>query len=327
MAVGTRTTTLFGAAMLVALATGNAHGDSSIASGGPAKKADKEKLAKSLARIAPSLEVCWRGQRPDAVRVSLRVAADGAVLEAKQKTDGPAAQCAAGVLAVQTLAATGKKYDVVVELVTAALDLGAQIQNDLRGYHAALQSCGNGVEGIVVLKFKIHPDGSVSGAAIESSTLEDESVHKCLRTAINKAKLTERPDEKVLGYALTVNLPGAESGASSKSAASTKGAATQPQKTGPRPAGDITKVMDAKISEYAASYKKRAKKKPTLSGTVVLRFTIRPAGTVRNVKVRETSLADSVVEDCLVKVAATLDFGAHASTEVTKVFYPFNFGP
>jgi TonB family protein len=327
MGVGDRSSALFGAFALVAivsLGASHAYGGIAISNGGPKKKADKSKLKKALARLGPALEICWRGDRPDKVKISLTVAADGSVTKAKQKTKGAAAQCAAGVLAVHSLPATGSKYKAVVALPTEVLDIGAQIQSDLRGYHSALQACGDGTEGTVVLKFKIHPDGSVSKAKIESSTVGDKAVHKCLKKTINAATLTERPGGKVLGYSLNVNLPPASSKTASKS---NTGGKMQPKKTGPRPADDISDVMNAKMGKFGACYKKRAKKKKNLSGSVVLRFTIRPAGTVRNVKVRETTLDDSVVEKCLVKVAKTLDFGAHDSSEVTKVFYPFNFSP
>lgn len=327
MGLGERSAALFGAliaAVIVSVGASHAHAGPAISTGGPNKKADKAALNKALNRIAPALEVCWRGDRPGTIKVSLSVAGDGAVTRSKHKTKGAAAQCAAGVLAVQSLPATGKKYAVVVAFPTEVLDVAAQIQNDLRGYHSALQACGEGAEGTVVLKFKIHPDGHVSNASIDSSTLNDKSVHRCLKKTINAATLSERAGGKVLGYSLSVNLPPASSKAK---ATSSKGTKQQPQKSGPRPAGDISAVMDAKMPKFAACYKKRVKKKKGLSGSVVLRFTIRPAGTVRNVKIRETTLNDSAVEDCLVKVGKTLDFGAHDSSKTTKVFYPFTFSP
>src|SRR5688572_33370574 len=73
-----------------------------VLTGAPA--ADADAITGSLAQARTLMAVCWQRKPPATVKITLQVAASGEVTRATAKTKGPAAQCAAGILAVQTLA-------------------------------------------------------------------------------------------------------------------------------------------------------------------------------------------------------------------------------
>jgi TonB family protein len=98
-----------------------------------------------------------------------------------------------------------------------------------------------------------------------------------------------------------------------------------PKKTGPLAAEAISRVMNAHKARISVCYERVARKKRDLAGTVVLRFTIRGDGSVRNVQIKETTLGNKVVEDCIVELGKQLVFPGEAGRDVTKVWYPFAF--
>ena len=83
--------------------------------------------------------------------------------------------------------------------------------------------------------------------------------------------------------------------------------------------------MNEHKARFSACYDEVAREKPDLKGHVVLRFTIRDNGTVRNVAIRESTLNDKKVEACIVKVGESLRFPGEKGRAKTRVFYPFVF--
>ena len=83
--------------------------------------------------------------------------------------------------------------------------------------------------------------------------------------------------------------------------------------------------MRRRRAEFSACYDRYAKANRKLAGRVVLRYTIRDDGTVRNVKIRESTLNHRGVEQCLVKVGKTLRFPSQPGRKPTRVQYPFAF--
>lgn len=64
---------------------------------------------------------------------------------------------------------------------------------------------------------------------------------------------------------------------------------------------------------------------PSLSGIVVVRFTIQPNGTVVNVQVSKSNLGNRDVEECIVAAVQTWKFAAGSGTDTFE--YPFAFEP
>jgi TonB family protein len=293
-----------------------------VASGGPKPPAAKKQALAALAGIAPALRVCWRGSPPARVTVDIQVDRRGRITRAAADGGGAAGQCAAGVLAVHELPATGSSWKARLRIDTAApaeVDLHAE----LRKHQSRLQRCGGDARGTVGLRFLIHPDGRLSGAEIAHTSLKDDAVHRCLTTTIEKLRIAERPGGKTVSYTLEVGL-----GRTATSASTTTGSGADtpsPSKKGPVEGAVIQAGIDKLSERFARCYRKRSKK--DARGYVMIRFTIRADGTVRNVKVRESTLDDAKVEGCVVGAGKDLRFPGEQGRDETRVFYPISFSP
>ncbi len=308
-----------------------------IVSGGPSGKAAKHKVEVSFDRLRKRLAVCWCERKTGPVRVALTVAANGKVLSAKQKQKNAHAQCAAGVLAVNELAGTGSRYSMVVELDPHAFSSGGagrvagddmeRIKQELAPYREKLQGCYNRVAvknpdlaGAVQLGFLIKADGRIVDPEVKSSSLGHAGVEKCLLDTLSAARIGARPGGKTISFSLALNFQGG-----SESPGIGGDPSLRPQKDGPVSAAVLSTVMNKNKSRFSDCYDRVARKKPGLEGHVVMRFTIRDNGTVRNVKIRETTLKNKQVEACIVKVGESLRFPGEKGRAKTRVFYPFVF--
>ncbi len=313
-------------ALLVAQVSAADAGPIRIKAGGPKQKSQREKVLRSLAQ-AP-LHVCWKGQRPDAVTITLEVGRRGQVIQAAKKSAGPAAQCAAGVLAVHTLAATGNRYRMTVSVETESAS-GRTIRDALAPHRAKLDDChrrAGARAGRVTLAFKVRPDGRIIDPLIQSSSVGSAKVEKCLLDTISRTRLGTGVTSKLVSYSLGLAFSEAASSKPSPPAAAAA-PALQPKKDGPLAGAEINKVMRRRKADFSTCYTAQLGKNRTLAGRVVLRFTIRDDGTVRNVKVRESTLGSARVERCMVKIGKSLRFPSQPGREPTRVFYPFVFSP
>ena len=64
---------------------------------------------------------------------------------------------------------------------------------------------------------------------------------------------------------------------------------------------------------------------PTLSGTIVVRLTVRANGTVSGTEITRSSLDNAAVQECLVAVVSSWRF--RASSRTSSFTYPFTFEP
>jgi outer membrane biosynthesis protein TonB len=303
-----------------------------IVNGGPRAAAQRAEVKRSLAAAARSLAVCWRGQRPGAsmpgtVMVDVSVDARGHVTSARQATAGAFAQCAAGVLAVRSLAATGSEYRLRAAFATRDQG-GRSIQAALEPHRAELDQCqaraGNpAARGQAVLRFMIHPEGRITEATIQSSELGDARMERCLTSTIQGIRLASGLTSKTVSYSLALRFDGAAGASRAPAGPATGG--LRPRKEGPLSGQAITTVMNRRKAEFSSCFTAQARKNRALAGTVVLRFTIGDEGSPRNVKIRDTTLNNARVEDCIVKVGKSLRFPAESGRAPTKVFYPFEF--
>ena len=294
-----------------------------VVKGGPAKKVAKQKVVRAIEQVG-DLSVCWRGRSgsPERVVVELDIDSQGRVTRAQHKGRKAVAQCAAGVLAVQRLVGCGKKYTMVVELDGSGGGMDA-IKSELVPYRAKLHACSTPTStGAVQVGFLIRPDGRVVDVEIKSSTLASPAVERCLVDTMKAARLSARPNGKMVSFSMALNFAG---GGGGKASGSASAGSLQPSKDGPVSAAALSKVMNENRAAFSACYDKQARHDPKLAGRVVLRFTIRDNGTVRNVKIRETTLASSKVESCIVEVGKQLRFPGEKGRKKTRVIYPFEF--
>lgn len=296
-----------------------------IVDGGPRGKSQRRSLEASLARAVSAASVCFKRAAPASIAVDLRVAPGGKVTSATAKTDGAVAQCVAGILAVVTLDATGKNLRFTVAFDTRALS-GGSIADALSPYQEKLKRCRDQASdksraARAVLQFLIHPDGRVERPKVSESDLKDRKVEQCLVKTMTGARLGKGVTAKKVRYTLNVAFPAVRDTATGAAAGPDK--AAQPSKDGPLSGREISKVMRERRDAFHQCYAKRVRKNRSLAGRVILRFTIRDDGTVRNVKIKETALNNAKVENCIVKIGKTLQFPA--SSGETRVFFPFVF--
>ncbi len=294
-----------------------------LVSGGPRGARAAVVGALDSLRAGP-LSVCWVGVRARSVRLQIGVAADGHVLGSRALSKGPVAQCAAGVMAVQTLPHSRAQYRMVVDLATdaPAARTPEQINADLAEHHAALRACFDRAprarDGQVSFRFLIQPDGRIVDPAVDQLTIADDGATACMVRALAAVRI--RPaGGKPIAYSLSVPL----SRRATSRRAPRRSAGPTPQKDGPLPADVLGRVMKSSMPRFSRC-EARAKGGP-VTGVVTLRFSIYADGRTRNVKVRETTLHNPAVEACLVKVAEKLTFPAQKGRGKTRVFYPFSF--
>jgi TonB family protein len=315
-----------------ATARANGEGALRVVEGGPKQAPRKKAAVAALAGVRDQLAVCMRGERPAKVRVAIAIAADGTVTSAAQRSEGPVAQCVAGILAVQNLGSGGGAYSATVEVDTGSAggDLAGSISGQLAAARASLDACQKkdpGRSGALQVKFTIAADGSIGAAGVADSSLGGSPIEGCVVATLGKLRLAPMP--RPVKYALRLDFAGS-GGAEATAAAPPPGrAAPLPAegatKEGPLSVEAVREPIEARAADFRACYKKEQKKQKALAGTVTVRFTVRPDGTVKNVKVKESTLASPPVETCLLGVAGQLRYGTAA--EETKVVFPFVFRP
>jgi TonB family protein len=88
--------------------------------------------------------------------------------------------------------------------------------------------------------------------------------------------------------------------------------------------GVVSKEVRSRLGAIKACYERALKRNPTLSGKVVVHWTITAAGTVSGIDVENDSLGDSEVANCIKSLVARWRFPAPAGGSV-EVSFPFVF--
>lgn len=86
----------------------------------------------------------------------------------------------------------------------------------------------------------------------------------------------------------------------------------------------VTKEVKARMGAIKACYERALKRNPSLSGKVVVRWTITAAGTVSGIDIDQDSLGDSEVTSCIKSLVARWRFPAPSGGAV-DVSFPFVF--
>jgi hypothetical protein len=270
-------------------------------------------LIASIATVRGQMTVCWQRKPPAVIKVALVVGADGTVTKATAKTKGAAAQCAAGILAVSTLAVEKAwKGTVAIEPSSSSrTEDVAAIEGALRSHSKELYACQSKApdfEGQVALKLSIGADGAVTDASAEA---DSKKVASCVAAAAKKLTLVAISAE--LTYTLNLTFSGA--GSMPTEADSSIDTALVPSKKGPLEEDDLMPaIADAKPAL------KKCVKGAKARGKVSVRIAIGSDGKVSSAKVKASELDDSKVEDCLVKVFKALTF--RKSSDETVIVYP-----
>lgn len=305
-------------AMLAALATlaapTLAAARPTLVKGGP--RTDRGRVEAALTAASMAMQVCWRAAREPTVRVKVAVAADGAVTATAITKGGPA-QCAAGILAVWTL--PGGPWQGEVDFAVAAPDLSAFIQQQLLAHGDTIRACQSQAPtaaGSAGIKMKIHPDGSITD--VEVSSPLGARVDACVQRAVEALRLEPTGSAGAIRYQLAVAFTGkggagAGDGAAERPPADPDGGSID----GALGVEQVRSVLGPARPRLVACGQKGKGK-----GTVVVRFTVRPDGTTKNVLVKD-AIGDAAIEGCLVAGFKALRFPAAAGE--TRIVYPVAF--
>ncbi|MEZ4403068.1 MAG: hypothetical protein R3B06_23800 [Kofleriaceae bacterium] len=289
-----------------------------IVKGGPSA-AGRGLAEGALGEAARAMAVCWRAPTTGPVRVAVAVGKDGAVT-ASAVTRGPAAQCAAGILAVWTIGGGPWKGEVDVGVgEPAAPDLATAIQQQLLAASGPIKACqaqAPGKAGPAQIKMKISPDGSIGGIVVASKL--GAGLDGCVARAVAAIRLKPTGAIGAVNYQLAVAFSGAAVAAAPPAGGgATAAPAAQGSVSGPLAPGQLEASVAAARAKLVACGKGKA-----TGSQAVVRFTVRADGTVKNV-VLKTPSGVGAVDTCLQQVVGTLTFPA--TTGESKVVLPVGF--
>ena len=92
-------------------------------------------------------------------------------------------------------------------------------------------------------------------------------------------------------------------------------------KSGGRDPESVMSVVNSHRAAIEYCYQRALRKNPNLKGKISVRFTISPAGQVKNVEIISNTLSDSGVEKCIIqKIKSWKDFGPADPTKGDAVF-------
>ena len=88
----------------------------------------------------------------------------------------------------------------------------------------------------------------------------------------------------------------------------------------------IRRVVNERRREIRACYEAELQRNPDIAGRVVFHFVITPDGAVAQASVRETTLNNEAVEQCVARRIRQWRFPEPRGGGIVRVDYPFNFG-
>ncbi len=90
---------------------------------------------------------------------------------------------------------------------------------------------------------------------------------------------------------------------------------------------DIKRVIHSRYTMIKYCYERYLKRNPTLAGTVTLNFKVDPSGKVVQARVKQSTIQDPAVGQCIVGVARRWRFPETTSGSGATISYPFIFKP
>jgi len=301
--------------------------DVRFASGGPRRPNHRDAAVAAVKAAAADMGPCWRGAPPPEVEVTLSVGAQGEIVSARQKTAGAAAQCVAGLLAVATLPATGEAWTAVVAVPAGRAGGGgleAEITSQLGDHRVTLAGCQSGdpaSAGQIEVALVIAPGGAIT-PTVTQATVSD-AIAICVTDALRRITLA-LSERKPFRYRLSLQFAG---GAVAGGGAKGKPPASPPAVAGPDDGAMIKAgsslgpdVVQGAMMAASPDIKRCAQGS---KGRVMVGFTIRADGTVKNVGIKSSTLGNAKAEACIVARIEKLRFPT--SEGETRLTYPFTF--
>lgn len=99
--------------------------------------------------------------------------------------------------------------------------------------------------------------------------------------------------------------------------------------TGDRGIDDYRTIIQTNRDKFRRCYEVSLKAHPGIKGNVTLKFTLDPAGAVKEALIDKSAsdITESDLETCMVSVLKTISFPASKRGMDSTVRYPFNFNP
>lgn len=305
------------ATVAAALVPATAAADVAFVKGGPSA-ASRGVVEGALGEARQAMAVCWRAPTTGPVRVKVAVGADGTVT-AGAISKGRAAQCAAGILAVWSLPGGPWKGELDIGAGEAAAPaLSTRLQQELAGALSSARGCQErapGKAGQVMISLRINPDGTIDPAVTVKSPL-GAALDGCVAKAVAAVKLAPLGTAKAVNYQLAIRFDGAPPPPRGTTTAPPRAGGPDATVEGSRASGEVAEVIHGSSAAFQKCGKGAAGK------TAVVRFTIRPDGTTKNVVIKDASGAADA-DECVKRVAAALRFGSGA--DETRVVLPIQW--
>lgn len=296
-------------ALGLALAARAAAADVVVVKGG----ALRATAAAALAEAERAMIVCWRAAPPATVRIALAIDGRGLVT-ASPVTPAAAAQCAAGVLAVWQVPGGAWSGELDIASRIGADDLAGTISRQFADRGEVIRACQAAAptaKGAAIIRVKVHPEGELTDIAVSSKL--GKAVDRCVATAVGGLRLDPLATDAPVAYQLSVMFTGARAPTAPGPGPTTGDqAGAAGSVSGPLDGIQVQGAMRTAQTRLAACIKGSA-------GPLDVRFTIRAAGTTKNVVVKDAT-STVIDQPCVAKVIGGLKF-PKASGE-TRVVLP-----
>ena len=183
--------------------------------GGPHASAARGAVLQAIARARADMIPCWR-RGTSAVEVALSTDRAGRIRSAAARTEGPVAQCVAGLLAVATMPTDAGAWSGVV---TVAPSLGGghgggdDVGRALHEHLAALQTCQSAdprAAGVAEIAMRVHRGGAISDVTVARSL--SPALDACLVRSLSRLRLAGYGGNEVR-YKLGLQFGGGGGGA------------------------------------------------------------------------------------------------------------------
>jgi len=311
------------AATLLAAAPSARADDVAFLRGGPREAAARVATLHAIAEARADMIPCWR-RGTSAVEVAVSTDRSGRVRSAAARTDGPVAQCVAGLLAVATMPESAGAWSGVI---TVAPSLGGgggggggdDVGRALQQHLAALQTCQSaapGAAGVAEIAMRVHRGGAISDVTVARSLAP--ALDACLVRALSKLRLAGYTGNEVR-YKLGLQFGGGGSGGGAARPPAHGGqAGPAPSRRGPLGSDQMLPVIEAARADID-----RCKLGVHKNGTLMIRFTVRKDGSVKNLAVKQ-GIGAHRAEQCILDRFGKMQFPA-AGAE-TQVQFPLVFG-
>src|SRR5688572_10215765 len=211
---------MYGRSVLIALLLASAPSLASadgprLVSGGPRAKAARDAALAGVRTAQADMAPCWRRIPPAEVHVALVVSPTGEVVSSTAKVGGAAAQCAAGLLAVAALPATGERWTGVVVIASGSTPprpapggLQAEITQQLGEQRPVLANCQSvdpSVAGDLSLMLAISPAGAIAPTIASSSV--SKAIEGCVTGTLRRVTLS-LSEKRAAKYQLSLSFAG-----------------------------------------------------------------------------------------------------------------------